>query len=220
MNQIESPHGNADVLFEDDYIVALSKPHGLHVVDDRNRRQSTMKSLLTVRYGRIYVVHRLDAGTGGVIVFAKTPEVHSALCGQFERGEAEKEYHAIVAGDFSGAVSVFLPISPKPGHGKYKVNFKSGKAAVTTFYVLERYETASLVKVIPLTGRTHQIRVHLRALKHPLYKDWLYSAPDSDRRLTLFAKKLSVVHPVSGKRLIIETELSEFMIGCLRQLRV
>ncbi len=211
-NKLRTPYGEAAVIFEDGHIIALSKPHGLHVIDDRNREErATLKSLLSERYGRIFVAHRLDAGTGGVVVFAKTPKAHASLCGQFERGEAEKEYLAFVTGNFCGAVSVFLPISPKPNHGKYKINFTSGKSAVTTFYDLENYRNASLVKAVPLTGRTHQIRVHLKALKTPLYHDWLYNAPSGDRRLTLFAKRLSIVHPASGERIMLEAELSGFM---------
>ncbi|MDR0453346.1 MAG: RluA family pseudouridine synthase [Deferribacteraceae bacterium] len=198
-------------------MVAVSKPHGLHTIDDRKRTAPvTAKSLLTSRYGKIFVVHRLDAGTGGVVVFAKTPQAHSALCKAFEHGKVGKEYYAIVTGAFGGAVSVLLPISTKPNHGKYKINFKSGKTSVTTFFNLERYGDATLVKAIPVTGRTHQIRVHLKALKHPLYKDWLYNIPDSDRRLTLFSKRISIPHPVSGKQITIEAELSEFMKNILK----
>jgi len=222
--KIESPYGDVNTVYEDNFIAAFSKPHGLHVINDRNRNeQVTLKSLLTAQYGKIYVVHRLDAGTGGIIVFAKTAETHATLCGSFERSEVRKEYRAVVAGAFNCPVSVLLPISPKPNKGKYKINFKSGKTAVTTFYDPENFGAGSLVKVIPLTGRTHQIRVHLKALKHPLYKDWLYNSSDNkkrctDKRLTLFAKKLTFSHPVTRKEIIIEAELSEFMMETLRNL--
>ena len=234
-----TPYGNADIIFEDEYIIAVSKPHGLHTIDDRSHSETaTMKSLLSKRCGKIFVVHRLDAGTGGVTIFAKTPRAHSVLCDCFENGRAAKEYYAITEGVFGGAVSVFLPIGNKPSHGKYKINFKSGKAAATTFYDTKEIGIASLVKAIPLTGRTHQIRVHLKAIKHPLYHDWLYNAtfgktqrreenrteevkkqPSADKRLSLFAKKLILPHPISGKPVTLEAELSDFMKETIRYAR-
>ena len=199
------------IIYEDTDIVAISKPHGLHSVEDRHGAETeTVRSLLDGIYGKIYMVHRLDAGTGGIMLCAKNPQAHAFLNNQFEKGAVKKEYIAAVKGCFGGEVTIMLPIAPKIAHGKYKINFKSGKHAVTTFCPVKCHEDISIVRAVPLTGRTHQIRVHLKAHKHPLAADWVYNERTDERRLSLFARSISFTHP-NGAEMTLNAPVSGFM---------
>lgn len=210
-----------DVLFEDDDIVVVNKVHGLLVIPDRyDENLPTLKGLLSEKYGKILVVHRLDYGTGGVMVFARNEVSHKKLCFQFENGLVCKFYYAICKGSFSTDLTCLLPISKVNYHGKYKINFKSGRKAVTSFYVIERFSDRTLLKVEPHTGRSHQIRVHLKALKHPLFQDFLYNEKLEDKRLSLQAYFLEFKHPKSDKKMIFEVPLSEFMKNFLKSSKV
>ncbi|MDR2869383.1 MAG: RluA family pseudouridine synthase [Deferribacteraceae bacterium] len=220
MNKFTTPAGVIPIIYEDADIIAISKPHGLHCIDDRHKEQMhTLRSILDDRYGKIYIVHRLDAGTGGLMLCAKTPAAHAFLCDQFERNAIKKEYLAITEGNFGAAVSLMLPISSKIAHGKYKLNFKSGKRAITSFLPISCGREASLVSVQPFTGRTHQIRVHLKAHKHPLVADWVYNKPDNDRRLPLFALSLEFTHPRTGNMKLI-APISAYMQNIAAQYRL
>lgn len=204
-----SPYGKVDVLYEDDALLCVNKPHGLHTVADRyNVEKVTLKSLLEEAYGDIFVCHRLDAGTGGAMVFAKDPYTHKAVSKQFEYGNVTKKYYALTKG-VPFAQSLSLPIA-QGSHGKYKINFKSGKKAVTSFLPVITVPGAAIVQALPHTGRTHQIRVHLKALKTPLYHDWLYNIKSDDRRVTLFAYELTFVDP-SGGNMTVTAPVSDFM---------
>ena len=238
----------------DNDIIAVSKAHGLHVIPDRYGKESLILiNILREIYGEIIPVHRLDAGTGGLIIFARNAKAHKFLCSQFENRLVKKTYLALTKGTIHPQ-TLMLPIG-KGNHGKFKINFKSGKPAITTFIPLTMGDKGSLIEAMPLTGRTHQIRVHLKALKAPLYDDWLYNKPQStegnqaelkayehlhshrpnnansefqsaksrsndhwlynkpqiDRRLTLFAQKLSFTHPSTGKNITLSAPLSPFM---------
>ena len=211
MKPIKTPFGNMPIIYEDKHMLAVSKPHGLHSVEDRHKVQTdTLRSILDDEYGKIYIVHRLDAGTGGVMLCAKTPKMHAFLNKQFEQGRVKKEYLAVTEPHFDAAVTVMLPISPKIAHGKYKINFKSGKPARTSFIPLSYNDKASLVRALPHTGRTHQIRVHLRAHKYPLITDWVYNKQSEDRRLPLQSSKIEFEHPVLGM-MSLEAPLSDYM---------
>lgn len=151
------------------------------------------------------------------MVFARTSDSHRNLCGQFESGSVKKQYLALVRGTFDYPLTTMLPISGKPDHGRYRLNFRSGKPAATSFYPVSYGKSATLVRAELHTGRTHQIRVHLKAFKHPLYQDFLYGEPCEDRRLSLFAAGLKFVHPVTGEPAVFEEPLSEFMVELCRE---
>ncbi|WP_022852106.1 RluA family pseudouridine synthase [Limisalsivibrio acetivorans] len=207
---------NIKVLQETADWVAVIKPHGLHVLPDRyDETIPTLQRVLEKEFGRLYVVHRLDSGTGGVMIFAKTKSFHSYMNTLMEEGRTEKRYLAIVKGAMPEAVTVMLPISKRNQKGRYKINFKSGRRAVTSFYPKVVSERASLVEAQLHTGRTHQIRVHLRAHGHPLEQDFLYNERIDDRRLTLFAKSLDFIDE-RGTPVHLEAELSDFMRDRLR----
>ena len=201
-----------EIVYEDKYLVVVNKPHGLLVVDDRyDKSLVTLKKLLFKRYKNIFVVHKLDFGTAGLIIFAKDSNTHKKLCYIFESGEVYKEYLAIVKGINFVPITVMLPISKRNYHGRYKINFTSGRNAITSFIPIEEKCEKTLLKCILYTGRTHQIRVHLKAIKYPLYNDFLYNKKTEDKRLTLLCKKLSFIHPIRDIKVDFNIEMSEYM---------
>ena len=103
-----------------------------------------------------------------------------------------------------------LPIG-KGNHGKYKINFTSGKKAITSFKVIDSKDSFSLIQAQLYTGRTHQIRIHLKALNAPLYKDFLYGKNSNDKKLTLFSNYLQIIHPKSNQIITFSAEISQFM---------
>ena len=214
MCMISNPSFKDFVVYEDESIVVLSKPHGRLVTEDRyDKNIPHLKKMLSEYYGNIYVVHRLDKGTGGLMVFAKNRDAHRFLCSAFEKGEVAKEYLCLVKGRFEDAVTCMLPLASRAQRGKYKINFKSGRKAVTSFYPVKIGEKCSLVKGELYTGRTHQVRVHLKALGHPLFQDFLYNEKIDDKRLTLFCSSITFEHPLRRVTKHFERSLSSFMQG-------
>ena len=201
------------IIHEDDRLIVLDKPAGLSVLPDGWEKESQyLVRLLEDRYGKIYVVHRLDKITSGVIVFARDAETHRALNIQFENHEAQKTYHAIVEGNPKWEEKVAKhPLRANVGHKhRTMVDDKRGKPSETRFRVIKRYQArteqgrseAALVEAKPMTGRTHQIRVHAYALGHPLVEDVLYGSRDryGIPRPMLHAQTLSLIHPATKER--------------------
>jgi RluA family pseudouridine synthase len=172
-----------DILYLDEHILVIDKPAGLPVLPDGWEQDAPyLVKMLEEKYGRIFIVHRLDKITSGVMVFARDAETHRALNLQFERHEAEKVYHAIVEGNpkWNDKVTKF-PLRANVGHKhRTMVDDKNGKPSETRFSILKQYPLAALVEAKPMTGRTHQIRVHAYALGHSLLGDMLYGASETD----------------------------------------
>lgn len=188
------------VVYQDKYVLAVSKPHGMPCIPERNGKTgASLIEMLQKAEPQLIPVHRIDAGTGGLVLLAKDPQTHRFINQQFEKRIVKKKYLALVKGICSWPFSCFLPISAKPAHGKYRVNFSSGKQAVTSFIPLKAGERHTLIEAFPYTGRTHQIRIHLKSCGFPLAADYLYSEASSDRRISLFAQSLEFDHPEKGK---------------------
>ncbi len=199
------------ILHRDSSILVVDKPADLSVLAEGWSKETPyLAKMLEEQFGKMWVVHRLDKGTSGVIVFAVTAEAHRSLNIQFERHEVEKAYHAIVNGvpRWDEKVTKF-PLRVNVGH-KHRtvVDDRSGVPAETRFRLLERYQAAALVEASPMTGRTHQIRVHAYALGYPLVGDVLYSAPETNviARPALHAWSLTLTHPETGKRLTFQAD--------------
>ena len=171
------------IIHEDEHILVIDKPAGLSVLPDGWEKDTPyLLKTLEADHGKLWVVHRLDKTTSGVMVFARDAEMHRDLNLQFENHEAEKIYHAIVEGNPKWNEKIAKhPLRVNVGHRhRTKVDDKNGKPSETRFKVLKRYQESALVEAKPMTGRTHQIRVHAYALGHPLLGDTLYSAEETN----------------------------------------
>ncbi len=184
-----------DVLYVDSNILAVNKPSGLATISGGWEGDlSSLVKLLEAEYGRVWVVHRLDKVTSGLVIFARNAEVHRVLSLQFERHAISKIYHAIVDGTPTwDEHTARHPLSINVGHShRTVVDDAHGKPSETTFHVLEHFTGYALLAAIPATGRTHQVRVHAYALGFPLLGDTLYHAPQTDliNRPALHARSL------------------------------
>ncbi|GAB4463328.1 MAG: RluA family pseudouridine synthase [Anaerolineales bacterium] len=212
-----------NILFSDEHLLVLDKPAGLPVLPDGWEKDAPyLVKLLEQEFGKVYIVHRLDKITSGVMVFARTAEAHRALSLQFENREAEKIYHAIVEGNPNwNEKTARFPLRTNVGH-KHRtvVDPKGGKPSETRFSVLKRYQAGARLEAKPMTGRTHQIRVHARALGHPLLGDLLYGASPTDliARPALHARTLTFLHPLTAERLTFWAEPPEDFVSALERL--
>lgn len=187
-------------------VLILNKPAGLSVLPDGWDKDSPyLVKTLEEEHGKIFVVHRLDKTTSGVMVAARSAEAHRALNIQFERHEIEKIYHAITVGvpRWDEKVTKF-PLRVNVGHKhRTMVDDHNGVRAETRLRILRRGPSNVLLEAQPMTGRTHQIRVHAYALGYPLLGDVLYSAPETDliARPALHAYALTFTHPATNERM-------------------
>jgi len=245
------------ILYEDEDLLVINKPAGLLVIPDRwdaskptvvklarayLQTRADAEGMISGRPPRIWIVHRLDRDTSGVLILAKSDRAHAALSQQFEHGKVQKTYLALVSGQaIRDAGVIRLPIGPhahKPG--MMAVRRGHGKSALTRYFVLERFRGYTLLDVRPQTGRSHQIRVHLQAIGSPLAIDALYGSGEplllsalkrSYRpkvgavehplmaRLTLHAQVLRLTHPMHGGACTWQAPLPKDFGAVLRNLR-
>lgn len=173
-----------EVLLEDAQLLVLNKPPGLPVIPDRwDPELPNLRDIVQRRYEKIsgdasraiWVVHRIDADTSGLVLFARTKEMHAGMSELFEREGIQKTYWAITRGTPAGEVGIIdLPLKPHPTRPQFMQVSKSGKPSLTRYKVIERFKKFCHLEVYPQTGRTHQIRVHLKEIQCPLAVDPLY----------------------------------------------
>ena len=228
-----------DILFIDANLLVINKPAGLGALPDGyDPSLPHVRSLLEPRYGRLWIVHRLDKYTSGVLLLARSAAAHRDLNTQFERGGVEKIYHALVQGDVpweTQTVDLPLRINGDRRH-RSVVDHERGKTALTEFRLLQRFRGYALLEAHPRTGRTHQIRAHLAAISLPILGDALYGGPPtlylSDltpglaqeegdvpllTRPALHARSIEFLHPASGERQYLEAPYPEDLDVTLRQ---
>ena len=189
-----------ETLYSDEALIVVDKPSGLSVLPDGWEQDSSyLVQKLQEQFGKIFIIHRLDKATSGIMVFARTAQAHRSLSSQFERHEARKIYRAIALGNPRWDEHIARhPLRVNVGHKhRTMVDDKNGKPCETRFKVLRRFPEHVLLEAELMTGRTHQIRVHAYALGHPLLGDTLYSAPDTHliARPALHAYSLTFTHP-------------------------
>ena len=164
-----------EIIFENDHFIVVNKPPGLLSIPDREGKEPSLKQLLLQKYDQVFTVHRLDRETSGIIVFAKDAETHKFLSQAFEERSVEKYYVGLVNGSVpEKQKTIDALIMEHPVKRGLMVINKKGKPAVTDFEVLEDFGKFSFLQFRIHTGRTHQIRVHMQYVGHPLVCDELY----------------------------------------------
>lgn len=208
------------ILFEDKDIIVIEKPCGLLSIGTDRDKTRTAHSILNdyVHKGdsrsrnRVYIVHRLDRDTSGILIFAKSEQVKAALQGDWQN--SVKHYLTVVHGTMAlknGKISSYL--TENNAFRVYSTqDATAGKLSVTEYTVLHEYKGMSLLDIHLLTGRKHQIRVHLSENGHPVVGDKKYGKHNEPHGvLALHARSISFTHPISGKRMSFETEIPDFV---------
>lgn len=233
-----------EIVYRDDVCIVVDKPAGLSTIHDPARPDdATAESLLRSQYAELFVVHRIDRDTSGLVAFALTAAVHALMNEQFATRAVEKTYHALVVGAPHWDTSVIdapLRVDADRRH-RSVIDPLDGKPSVTDARVLQRFTGYALVEARPHTGRTHQIRAHLASIGAPIACDALYgdAAPlllssfkrgyrgreDEDQaerpllgRLGLHAQRLAFAHPLSGTAMAFEAPYPKDFGAALKQL--
>ena len=208
-------NNHLDLIYRDDTLLVVSKPAGLLAVPGRGEdKQDCLATRIQQEFPDALVVHRLDMATSGLMLFARGVEMQQRLSQMFRTRQVQKRYVAIVAGKMEQATGeVNLPIvADWPNRPLRKIDVESGKPSLTRFRLLalDAVKDTSRVELEPVTGRTHQLRVHMAEIGHPILGDTLYGAMAgvSSERLLLHASKLGFVHPHSDDLLTLVSETS------------
>jgi RluA family pseudouridine synthase len=216
-----------EIVFSDEHLLAVNKPAGLPtLVDGYNKDAPYLAGLVQRQYGRVWVVHRLDKDTSGVVLFARSADVHRALNIAFESRQVSKIYHAIVIGVPEWEeLAIALPLRAD-GDRRHRtvIDRVEGKLAVTRCRVLEKFTHHALLEAKPETGRTHQIRAHLAAQGFPIVGDALYGGvKGADRALVersaLHARSIALEHPATHQAIQIDAPYPIDLETALNQLR-
>lgn len=202
------PMSHIRIVHQDSALILVDKPTLLLSVPGRaeDNRDCLVSRLQANGYPEARIVHRLDWETSGLIVLARNAEAHRELSRQFHDREVDKQYTALCWGSpeqDSGRIELPLRYDP-PTKPRHVVDTETGRHALTFWQVVERYAEYSRVTLTPYTGRSHQLRVHMLALGHPLLGDRLYAheqALNAYDRLCLHASRLALTHPDTGERL-------------------
>lgn len=220
-----------DIIFQDNAILVINKPAGIPVLPDGWEKDAPyLVKMLEEEHGKMWIVHRIDKITSGVMIFARDAESHRALNMQFENREVDKIYHALVEGEpnWNEKVAQF-PLRANVGNKhRTAVDDRNGKPSETKFKILKRYPAgpeydrrdAALVEAKPMTGRTHQVRVHAYALGHPLLGDVLYNGEETNiiARPALHAYSLTITHPTTSERMTFKAEHPQDFASALERL--
>lgn len=221
-----------EILYEDEDVVVVNKAAGVVVHAGAGNHTGTLVNALLFRFGALSsgsdplrpgIVHRLDKETSGVLVVAKTDAAHRSLAEQFENRRVEKTYLALVHGVVAAETGqVDKPIARDPHHRtKMTCRLRNGRSALTWFTVLRRFAKFTYLQVGIGTGRTHQIRVHLASLKHPILGDRLYGAPAAaaeallPNRFFLHAWRLQFQSPSTGRTIAVEAPLPAELVAII-----
>ncbi len=191
-----------ELIHQDESLLIANKPTGLLAVPGRGAdKQDSLSARIRKKFPDALIVHRLDMATSGLMVFARGLEMQRCFSQMFREHEVEKRYVAVVAGKLGPATGeVSLPIAADwPNRPLRKIGVESGKPSLTRYYVLshDADSNTTRVELEPVTGRTHQLRLHMAAIGHPILGDALYGGRAANR-LMLHACSLSFLHPANG----------------------
>ena len=240
-----------DIVYEDDYLMLINKPYDMVVHPAGRHHCGTVVNALAFHCQNLSqvngplkagIVHRLDRDTSGIMLTIKSDAVHSQIAMQFEKRSVKKEYLAVVEGELMlDSDEISLPIARHIiDSQKMAVRHDIGKEAVSIYEVIERFRGYTFVKIMPKTGRTHQIRVHMRAIGHPVVADFMYSSQEScylsdllqkkreegelpiiDRQ-ALHAHRIEFFHPIQNKKMEFEVDMPadiSALVSTLRDVR-
>jgi len=203
------PQAKLEVVFADDFLVVIDKPSGLLSVPGRGEDKADCAlSRVQISFPNALTVHRLDMATSGLLLFARSKEMQRAISGQFACGEVAKHYIADLWGapaEASGEINLPL-ITDWPRRPLQKVDWETGKPSITRYETLSVSGRVSRLALAPLTGRSHQLRVHLAEIGHPILGDEFYAHAEAlaaRPRLALHAASLEFMHPVSSAKLML-----------------
>jgi 23S rRNA pseudouridine1911/1915/1917 synthase len=231
---------NLDVVYEDEHLLVINKPAGLVVHPAAGHADGTLVNAL-LNYApevenlpRAGIVHRLDKDTSGIMVVARSLIAHTSLVDQLQTRTMGREYEAVIVGTLTGGATVDAPIGRHPQERKKMGVVSSGKPAVTHYRLAERFAAHTHIRCTLESGRTHQIRVHMAHVKHPLIGDPLYGGRlrlpkgttdelrdvlSAFHRQALHARKLTLTHPQSGETVSWEVPIPGDMVDLLAALR-
>ena len=229
---IEAQDIPVPIIYEDNHLIVVNKPKGMVVHPANGNLDGTLvNAILSICKGSLSgiggeirpgIVHRLDKDTSGILVIAKNDKAHLNLSEQIQNREVTKKYIALVRGIIpENEATIDMPISRSNKDRKKMAVNKDGKKAVTHFKVIERYDKYTLLDIKIDTGRTHQIRVHMAEIGHPLIGDEVYSNGKNDfgvKGQMLHAKSLEFTHPVTGQKMYFEAELPEYFKEIINKL--
>ena len=223
-----------DILYEDDYVLVVNKPKDMVVHPSAGHTSGTLVNAVMAHCGehlsgingvlRPGIVHRIDKDTTGALLICKDDVVHRDLAEQLKKHSIKRRYRAVVQGNLKeDEGTVNAPVGRHPtDRKKMAINHKNGKEAITHYKVLERFGQATYIECRLETGRTHQIRVHMASLGHPLLGDTVYGSSKNPYHLqgqALHAMILGFVHPITGEYLEFEAPLPEYFSKLLEKLR-
>lgn len=223
-----------DILYEDDYVLVVNKPKDMVVHPSAGHTSGTLVNAVMAHCGehlsgingvlRPGIVHRIDKDTTGALLICKDDVVHRDLAEQLKEHSIKRRYRAVVQGNLKeDEGTVNAPVGRHPtDRKKMAINHKNGKEAITHYKVLERFGQATYIECRLETGRTHQIRVHMASLGHPLLGDTVYGSSKNPYHLqgqALHAMILGFVHPITGEYLEFEAPLPEYFSKLLEKLR-
>lgn len=218
-DSIEPVKTELEIVYEDEDVLIVSKPPRMPTHPSQGHHCDTLANGLAYYFknkgeDRVFrAVNRLDKDTSGLMAIAKNSHAHARLCGEINDGELRRRYTAIVCGDISSDGKVDAPIGRADGSAIKREVRPDGRGAVTNYRVLKRLGEYTLLELELETGRTHQIRVHMAHIGHPLLGDWLYGEENKElfERQALHSCFISFLQPITGKRLEFEIKIAPDM---------
>ena len=230
---LEAENIPINIVYEDEYIAVINKPNNMTVHPAQNNYSGTLVNALLYHFDSLSninednirpgIVHRLDKDTSGLIIIAKTNEAHEKLVEMFQSKNMTKTYVAICKGNFSEKSGRLETLIGRDTFDRKKMAVVevNGKIAITNYQVIDEVQDFSLMKVNIETGRTHQIRVHLKYLNHPILGDETYGSPSKiiDRQM-LHAYMLEFVHPITKEKIKLKGELPQDFVNVLKKLKL